>query len=106
MGTLYNTNTLEAFKTADKKLLLEQSANEVSCSAEMAPLRFLGSRQVHCACSGTRVYHRNSRYLEVLASLRAFFPEEIWSTLSCTKKIVRGRLPGSEVGLGVGFLQG
>ncbi|KAH0519693.1 Ubiquitin-like modifier-activating enzyme ATG7 [Microtus ochrogaster] len=28
MGTLYNTNTLEAFKTADKKLLLEQSANE------------------------------------------------------------------------------
>ncbi|KAK7826366.1 hypothetical protein U0070_021380 [Myodes glareolus] len=29
MGTLYNTNTLEAFKTADKKLLLEQSANEI-----------------------------------------------------------------------------
>lgn len=29
-GTLYNTNTLEAFKAADKKLLLEQAANEVS----------------------------------------------------------------------------
>uniref|UniRef100_S4R2T5 Ubiquitin-like modifier-activating enzyme ATG7 n=1 Tax=Mus musculus TaxID=10090 RepID=S4R2T5_MOUSE len=29
MGTLHNTNTLEAFKTADKKLLLEQSANEI-----------------------------------------------------------------------------
>ncbi|MEJ1279805.1 autophagy related 7 [Cricetulus griseus] len=29
LGTLYNTNTLEAFKTADKKLLLEQSANEI-----------------------------------------------------------------------------
>uniref|UniRef100_A0A8C0ZQX0 Ubiquitin-like modifier-activating enzyme ATG7 n=1 Tax=Castor canadensis TaxID=51338 RepID=A0A8C0ZQX0_CASCN len=29
VGTLYNTNTLEAFKTADKKLLLEQAANEI-----------------------------------------------------------------------------
>lgn len=29
MGTLHNTNTLEAFKTADKKLLLEKSANEI-----------------------------------------------------------------------------
>ncbi|XP_028609419.1 ubiquitin-like modifier-activating enzyme ATG7 isoform X2 [Grammomys surdaster] len=29
MGTLHNTNTLEAFKTADKKLLLERSANEI-----------------------------------------------------------------------------
>uniref|UniRef100_A0A8D1GEX0 Ubiquitin-like modifier-activating enzyme ATG7 n=1 Tax=Sus scrofa TaxID=9823 RepID=A0A8D1GEX0_PIG len=28
-GTLYNTNTLEAFKAADKKLLLEQAANEI-----------------------------------------------------------------------------
>lgn len=30
VGTLYNTNTLEAFKAADKKLLLEEAANEVS----------------------------------------------------------------------------
>ncbi|XP_076972657.1 ubiquitin-like modifier-activating enzyme ATG7 isoform X4 [Tamandua tetradactyla] len=29
VGTLYNTNTLESFKTADKKLLLEQTANEI-----------------------------------------------------------------------------
>ncbi|XP_067611572.1 ubiquitin-like modifier-activating enzyme ATG7 isoform X3 [Pseudorca crassidens] len=29
VGTLYNTNTLEAFKAADKKLLLEQAANEI-----------------------------------------------------------------------------
>uniref|UniRef100_A0A2K5E9X6 Ubiquitin-like modifier-activating enzyme ATG7 n=1 Tax=Aotus nancymaae TaxID=37293 RepID=A0A2K5E9X6_AOTNA len=29
IGTLYNTNTLESFKTADKKLLLEQAANEI-----------------------------------------------------------------------------
>ncbi|XP_060036690.1 ubiquitin-like modifier-activating enzyme ATG7 isoform X2 [Erinaceus europaeus] len=29
LGTLHNTNTLEAFKAADKKLLLEQAANEV-----------------------------------------------------------------------------
>uniref|UniRef100_A0A2K5DR70 Ubiquitin-like modifier-activating enzyme ATG7 n=1 Tax=Aotus nancymaae TaxID=37293 RepID=A0A2K5DR70_AOTNA len=29
IGTLYNTNTLEFFKTADKKLLLEQAANEI-----------------------------------------------------------------------------
>uniref|UniRef100_A0A8I5NDH8 Ubiquitin-like modifier-activating enzyme ATG7 n=1 Tax=Papio anubis TaxID=9555 RepID=A0A8I5NDH8_PAPAN len=29
VGTLYNTNTLESFKTADKKLLLEQAANEI-----------------------------------------------------------------------------
>ncbi|XP_071078391.1 ubiquitin-like modifier-activating enzyme ATG7 isoform X3 [Desmodus rotundus] len=28
-GTLHNTNTLEAFKAADKKLLLEQAANEI-----------------------------------------------------------------------------
>lgn len=30
VGTLYNTNTLEAFKAADKKLLLEEAANKVS----------------------------------------------------------------------------
>uniref|UniRef100_A0A8C6DUM7 Ubiquitin-like modifier-activating enzyme ATG7 n=1 Tax=Moschus moschiferus TaxID=68415 RepID=A0A8C6DUM7_MOSMO len=29
VGTLYNTNTLEAFKAADKKLLLEEAANEI-----------------------------------------------------------------------------
>ncbi|XP_069907204.1 ubiquitin-like modifier-activating enzyme ATG7 isoform X3 [Oryctolagus cuniculus] len=29
LGTLYNTNTLESFKTADKKLLLEQTANKI-----------------------------------------------------------------------------
>ncbi|KAF6098614.1 autophagy related 7 [Phyllostomus discolor] len=29
VGTLHNTNTLEAFKAADKKLLLEQAANEI-----------------------------------------------------------------------------
>ncbi|XP_075852452.1 ubiquitin-like modifier-activating enzyme ATG7 isoform X6 [Microcebus murinus] len=29
VGTLYNTNTLESFKTADKKLLLEQAADEI-----------------------------------------------------------------------------
>uniref|UniRef100_A0A8C8YCQ5 Ubiquitin-like modifier-activating enzyme ATG7 n=1 Tax=Prolemur simus TaxID=1328070 RepID=A0A8C8YCQ5_PROSS len=29
VGTLHNTNTLESFKTADKKLLLEQAANEI-----------------------------------------------------------------------------
>nr|XP_029512593.1 ubiquitin-like modifier-activating enzyme ATG7 [Oncorhynchus nerka] len=28
-GTLYNTNTLEAFKTSDKKALLEQQATEI-----------------------------------------------------------------------------
>ncbi|XP_061474065.1 ubiquitin-like modifier-activating enzyme ATG7 isoform X1 [Rhineura floridana] len=29
MGILYNTNTLESFKSCDKKLLLEQAANEM-----------------------------------------------------------------------------
>uniref|UniRef100_A0A452UU31 Ubiquitin-like modifier-activating enzyme ATG7 n=1 Tax=Ursus maritimus TaxID=29073 RepID=A0A452UU31_URSMA len=29
VGTLFNTNTLEAFKAADKKLLLEQAADEI-----------------------------------------------------------------------------
>uniref|UniRef100_A0A8B9YP04 Ubiquitin-like modifier-activating enzyme ATG7 n=1 Tax=Bos mutus grunniens TaxID=30521 RepID=A0A8B9YP04_BOSMU len=29
VGILYNTNTLEAFKAADKKLLLEEAANEI-----------------------------------------------------------------------------
>ncbi|XP_062056439.1 ubiquitin-like modifier-activating enzyme ATG7 isoform X2 [Lepus europaeus] len=29
LGSLYNTNTLESFKAADKKLLLEQAANEI-----------------------------------------------------------------------------
>lgn len=29
IGTLYNTNTLEAFNAATKKLLLEQAANEI-----------------------------------------------------------------------------
>uniref|UniRef100_A0A8C8WCE1 Ubiquitin-like modifier-activating enzyme ATG7 n=1 Tax=Panthera leo TaxID=9689 RepID=A0A8C8WCE1_PANLE len=29
IGTLFNTNTLEAFKAADKKLLLEQAADEI-----------------------------------------------------------------------------
>jgi len=29
VGMLYNTNTLEAFKTADKKALLEKEAKEV-----------------------------------------------------------------------------
>uniref|UniRef100_A0A8D2J908 Ubiquitin-like modifier-activating enzyme ATG7 n=1 Tax=Varanus komodoensis TaxID=61221 RepID=A0A8D2J908_VARKO len=29
LGTLHNTNTLEAFKSCDKKLLLEQAANEI-----------------------------------------------------------------------------
>ncbi|XP_034962109.1 ubiquitin-like modifier-activating enzyme ATG7 [Zootoca vivipara] len=29
IGTLYNTNTLEAFKSCDKKLLLEQAANKI-----------------------------------------------------------------------------
>ncbi|XP_060095859.1 ubiquitin-like modifier-activating enzyme ATG7 [Heteronotia binoei] len=29
VGTLYNTNTLEAFKSCDKKFLLEQAANEI-----------------------------------------------------------------------------
>lgn len=29
VGTLYNTNTLEAFKTTDKKALLDKAANEV-----------------------------------------------------------------------------
>lgn len=29
IGTLYNTNTLDAFKTADKKALLEKEAMEV-----------------------------------------------------------------------------
>ncbi|XP_038628250.1 ubiquitin-like modifier-activating enzyme ATG7 isoform X1 [Tachyglossus aculeatus] len=29
IGTLYNTNTLESFKTCDKKLLLEKAANEI-----------------------------------------------------------------------------
>lgn len=28
-GTLYNTNTLDAFKTSDKKALLEKEAKEV-----------------------------------------------------------------------------
>ncbi|KTF95368.1 hypothetical protein cypCar_00029647 [Cyprinus carpio] len=28
-GTLYNTNTLEAFKTTDKKALLDKAANEI-----------------------------------------------------------------------------
>lgn len=28
-GTLYNTNTLDAFKTTDKKALLEKEAKEV-----------------------------------------------------------------------------
>lgn len=28
-GTLYNTNTLDAFKTMDKKALLEKEAKEV-----------------------------------------------------------------------------
>lgn len=28
-GTLYNTNTLEAFKSTDKKALLDKAANEV-----------------------------------------------------------------------------
>jgi hypothetical protein len=46
VGTLYNTNTLEAFKTADKKLLLEQAANEVSWSDLMHLLYFLWSWQV------------------------------------------------------------
>lgn len=30
VGTLFNTNTLESFKAADKKLLLEHAADEVS----------------------------------------------------------------------------
>lgn len=29
LGTLYNTNTLDAFKTTDKKALLEKEAKEV-----------------------------------------------------------------------------
>ncbi|KAI5093462.1 ubiquitin-like modifier-activating enzyme ATG7, partial [Silurus meridionalis] len=29
MGTLYNTNTLEAFKSTDKKALLDEAANEI-----------------------------------------------------------------------------
>lgn len=29
IGTLYNTNTLDAFKTTDKKALLEKEAKEV-----------------------------------------------------------------------------
>ncbi|XP_054834470.1 ubiquitin-like modifier-activating enzyme ATG7 isoform X2 [Eublepharis macularius] len=29
VGTLYNTNTLESFKSCDKKFLLEQAANEI-----------------------------------------------------------------------------
>lgn len=29
VGTLYNTNTLDAFKTSDKKALLEKEAKEV-----------------------------------------------------------------------------
>ena len=29
IGTLYNTNTLDAFKTSDKKALLEKEAKEV-----------------------------------------------------------------------------
>ena len=36
VGTLYNTNTLEAFKAADKKLLLEEAANEVSWETRCA----------------------------------------------------------------------
>lgn len=30
IGTLYNTNTLEAFKTTDKKALLDKEAKEVN----------------------------------------------------------------------------
>lgn len=29
VGTLYNTNTLDAFKSTDKKALLEKEANKV-----------------------------------------------------------------------------
>lgn len=35
VGTLHNTNTLESFKSCDKKLLLEQAANEVRLKYEM-----------------------------------------------------------------------
>uniref|UniRef100_A0A2K5DR64 Ubiquitin-like modifier-activating enzyme ATG7 n=1 Tax=Aotus nancymaae TaxID=37293 RepID=A0A2K5DR64_AOTNA len=46
IGTLYNTNTLEFFKTADKKLLLEQAANEVSWENVMYVSYFLWSWQI------------------------------------------------------------
>ena len=36
VGALYNTNTLEAFKAADKKLLLEEAAGEVSWETRCA----------------------------------------------------------------------
>lgn len=42
VGMLHNTNTLEAFKTADKKLLLEQAADEVSRAARLCLLHFPG----------------------------------------------------------------
>lgn len=76
MGTLHNTNTLEAFKTADKKLLLEQSANEVSCIATLASLYFRGPGK--CAVSTqaqgcvTEVAYK--RYTEALVTLRFFHP--------------------------------
>lgn len=40
-GTLYNTNTLEAFKSTDKKALLDQAANEVEG---------FDSLIINCAC--------------------------------------------------------
>lgn len=39
-GTLYNTNTLDAFKTTDKKALLDKEAKEVKSEEFLTPIRF------------------------------------------------------------------
>ncbi|KAG8516882.1 Ubiquitin-like modifier-activating enzyme ATG7 [Galemys pyrenaicus] len=78
VGTLHNTNTLEAFKAADKKLLLEQAANEVSWesvkSAALAGRRGLAAFQ-----RSALLCMRNTDAWE--PALMLFFLWQIWESI-------------------------
>uniref|UniRef100_A0A8C1KW33 Ubiquitin-like modifier-activating enzyme ATG7 n=1 Tax=Cyprinus carpio TaxID=7962 RepID=A0A8C1KW33_CYPCA len=79
-GTLYNTNTLEAFKTTDKKALLDKAANECILFALISCLQTAYDNL--CVSSGTTAvphfllkYTEESVEVAPLKDLTSFFPD-------------------------------
>uniref|UniRef100_A0A8C1KVB0 Ubiquitin-like modifier-activating enzyme ATG7 n=1 Tax=Cyprinus carpio TaxID=7962 RepID=A0A8C1KVB0_CYPCA len=83
-GTLYNTNTLEAFKTTDKKALLDKAANEVQCFDSLR-INYPVNELCHWFSVPVLVYHCSAYFacLSCLTHLIQIISSLEESSISC-----------------------
>ncbi|KAJ6650904.1 hypothetical protein lerEdw1_001977, partial [Lerista edwardsae] len=90
VGTLHNTNTLESFKSCDKKLLLEQAANEIQA--------LQNAYDKLCQVEGLTAlpyflikYHEDSVHVSLLKNWDDFFPDQKAKPHCCHQVLINDR---------------